>query len=133
MAEYSWQNGAFQTPDFLASDSGWVYLSIKDPFGCTSSDSLYLEEFTSPLPPDSLFTIPSCPGTIATAIAISNLPILWFDDLDQSSFATGDTLFYTNNSTDLYIYAATVDTATSCTSSRIQTEWVLKSNVIFLL
>lgn len=131
MVEYSWQNGAFQTPDYLASDSGWVFLSIKDPFGCISKDSLYLEEFTSPLPPDSLFTIPSCPGTIATAIAISNLPILWFDDLVQSSFASGDTLLYTNNSSDQFIYAATVDTTTSCTSSRIQTEWVLKSNVIF--
>jgi gliding motility-associated-like protein len=131
MLEYSWQNGAFQTPDYLASDSGWVYLSIKDTFGCTSKDSLYVEEFVSPLPPDSLFTIPSCPGTIATAIAVSDLPILWYDDLDHDSFASGDTLYYSIDSTDTFIYASTVDTSTSCTSARIQAEWILKSNVLF--
>ena len=130
MDGYLWAPGNVLEQNYYVTGPGWIYLTIKDEDGCTSSDSLFLEEFTSPPPPDSVSTEPVCPGSFAYCVAYSDLPIYWYSDPEAFSIAQGDTIFQQVNSGGQVIYAAAYDSSNGCPSARIPVDLLLIPEVI---
>ena len=125
MQLYTWSPNAIETQQFYATDSGWVHLTIKDQDGCVSKDSIYLQEFTSPPPPDSVYTSAVCPGSLATAIALSSWPIAWYQNPDEEIIAINDSTQILVIELGEFIYAANLDTSNGCPSARVPLDLLL--------